>query len=73
MEPNLIYLEEWVDRIVSQLSVGKDAYIFCHTPDTLLAPYLCREFHQRVAQKIKIPRLPWDEIDENTFKQESLF
>lgn len=73
MEPNLIYLEEWVDRIASQLSAGKDAYVFCHTPDTLLAPYLCREFHQRVAQKIKIPRLPWDEIDENTFKQESLF
>lgn len=63
MSQNQVWVEEWVTRISDQLLAGKEAYVFCHTPDNYLAPYLCKEIHQRVANRIKINPLPWNESD----------
>ena len=73
MEQNYSLLEEWASYTASQLSAGADAYVFCHSPENLTAPYLCREFHRRVAEKIDIPPLPWDEADPKIFEQGELF
>jgi len=73
MSQNQVWVEEWVGRISDQLSAGKEAYVFCHTPDNYLAPYLCKEIHQRVSNQIKINSLPWNEIESDSPKQASLF
>lgn len=73
IEQNYSLLEAWASYTASQLSAGADAYVFCHSPENLTAPYLCREFHRRVAEKIDIPPLPWDEADPKNFEQGELF
>jgi len=70
---NTAFLDEWADYLGSQLREGTDAYMFCHSPDNLIAPYLCRDLHQRIAAKAKISALPWDEADANTLQQGRLF
>ena len=39
----------------------------------MIAPDLCRELHQRVAEQVPIQPLPWDETDANTLQQGRLF
>jgi uncharacterized protein YecE (DUF72 family) len=73
MEQNESLLEEWASYVASQLSMGVDAYVFCHSPDNFAAPYLCREFHRRVANQVDIPPLPWDKVDTKDFEQGELF
>jgi len=70
---NTTFMDEWADYLRSQLREGTDAYMFCHSPDNLIAPYLCRDLHQRIAAKAKISALPWDEADANTLQQGRLF
>ena len=70
---NIALLEEWTDYLTSQLREGTDAYMFCHSPDNLIAPYLCRELHQRLSSRVPIPALPWDEANANTLQQGRLF
>lgn len=73
MEQNRVWVEEWAGRISDQLSAGKEAFVFCHSPDNMLAPYLCREFHQRIARQTAVGRLPWDDADSGAFEQGRLF
>ena len=73
MEINRPLLEEWGKYFSSQMKTGADVFMFCHTPDNLIAPYLCRELHQRVAKDVDIPPLPWDEIKPDIPAQPSLF
>jgi len=73
LEPNLEYISEWVEHLVPQMEQGVDAFIFCHSPDNLIAPQLCREFHRRIAARIKIPPLPWDTIKTEIPDQPNLF
>ena len=70
---NMTLLAEWADYLISQLREGADAYIFCHSPDNMVAPYLCRHLHQYVAEQIDVLPLPWDETDATTFEQGRLF
>jgi len=70
---NMAFLTEWAGYLVSQLREGANAYVFCHSPDNMIAPDLCRELHQRVAEQIPVPPLPWDEADANTLQQGRLF
>jgi uncharacterized protein YecE (DUF72 family) len=72
-EQNESLLEEWAVYVSSQLSAGADAYVFCHSPENLTAPYLCREFHRLVSEKVNIPALAWDEVDARNFEQGQLF
>ncbi len=73
MEINRPLLEEWGKYFSSQMKTGADVFMFCHSPDNLIAPYLCRELHQRVAKDVDIPPLPWDEIKPDIPAQPSLF
>jgi uncharacterized protein YecE (DUF72 family) len=73
MQINLPLLNEWGDFVAKQLSAGSDAFVFCHSPENLTAPWLCRKLHQHVADQITIPPLPWDETDTSTFEQGRLF
>jgi uncharacterized protein YecE (DUF72 family) len=73
MQVNLPFLREWADFVAKQLSYGLDAYIFCHSPENLTAPWLCRTLHQRVSTQITIPPLPWDETESGAFEQGRLF
>ncbi|MCB9113286.1 MAG: DUF72 domain-containing protein [Anaerolineales bacterium] len=63
MEHNQPFISEWADRVADQLSAGKDAYVFCHSPDNYLAPYIAREFHHQISSRIKIAPLPWDDFE----------
>lgn len=73
MQVNQPLLDEWAGTLVSELRRGSDVYVFCHSPDNVIEPQLCREFHMRIAGKVNIEPLPWDEIQTNTFDQGRLF
>ncbi|HET7145339.1 MAG TPA: hypothetical protein VFI68_15065, partial [Anaerolineales bacterium] len=63
----------WAGYFASQLQAGADVYAFCHSPDNMIAPHLCREIHQRVKKQIDIPALPWDDIKADGPEQPGLF
>jgi uncharacterized protein YecE (DUF72 family) len=73
LEVNRPFLEEWGSYFVSQLQSGADVYVFCHSPENLVAPTLCRTLHQRVSREVDIPPLPWDVEEGTTFFQDRLF
>ncbi len=73
LESNFQLLDEWAEYVVSQLRDGADVYAFCHSPENMTAPWICKELHQRVSKEISIPPLPWDEIKPDTAEQPSLF
>ncbi len=73
LSQNNAWAEEWVNRISDQLSAGGEAFVFCHSPDNLIAPHLCREFHRRISEKVNLPPLPWDGIGQEIPQQPSLF
>jgi uncharacterized protein YecE (DUF72 family) len=73
MQVNTPLIDEWVNFLVPEIRNGSDVFIFCHSPDNMIAPWLCREFHVRIAGKVKINPLPWDELPNDTFDQGRLF
>ena len=74
IEINRPFLDEWGSYFSTQLKSGADVYAFCHSPDNMLAPSLCRGLHQRVAKDVVgIPPLPWDEIVPDVPQQGRLF
>lgn len=73
MEVNTPLLDEWGSYLASELRHGADVYVFCHSPDNILEPMLCREIHKRIAAEVHIPPLPWDEIRQDAFDQGQLF
>jgi len=73
LQHNLEFINEWVDYLVPQMQQNADVFIFCHSPDNLIAPEICHEFHRRLAAKIKIPALPWDALKPDVPEQPSLF
>ncbi|MEJ2266712.1 MAG: DUF72 domain-containing protein [Anaerolineales bacterium] len=72
MERNAPFLDEWADYLASLIGAGDEAYVFCHCPDEGLDPWLCRELHQRIADKVPVSPLPWDEADGDTARQPRL-
>jgi uncharacterized protein YecE (DUF72 family) len=76
IELNATLLDEWADRFAGWLKEGADIFAFCHCPDETQSPQICRELQQRVAARIKIDPLPWDDVsrgDISTYQQGSLF
>ncbi|MBK9926750.1 MAG: DUF72 domain-containing protein [Anaerolineales bacterium] len=73
MEINRPLLDEWGDYFSAQIKGGADVFMFCHSPDNMIAPYLCRELHQRVAKDVEIAPLPWDAIKPDVPEQPTLF
>lgn len=70
---NFPMIDEWVEYLVKEMKQGVTAFVFCHSPENLTAPEICREFHRRIATKIDIPPLPWDQIKSEVPEQPSLF
>jgi len=70
---NLPFIDEWVDYLIPQLQADATAFIFCHSPENLTAPRICREFYRRLASQVDLPPLPWDEIEPDIAEQPSLF
>jgi uncharacterized protein YecE (DUF72 family) len=73
LEQNFPMIDEWVEYVVKEMKQGATAFVFCHSPENLTAPEICREFHRRIASKINIPPLPWDQIKSEVPEQPSLF
>jgi uncharacterized protein YecE (DUF72 family) len=73
MELNTPILDEWAETLAGRLEAGAEAYVFCHCPDERLDPWLCREIHRRVARRVLLPPLPWDEADASAAGQRRLF
>ena len=73
LESNFPLLDEWTDYFVSQGHDGADVYVFCHSPENMTAPWICKELHQRVANEVSISPLPWDEIESDKPEQPQLF
>jgi uncharacterized protein YecE (DUF72 family) len=73
LEINSPFLDEWADFVASELKRGRTAFVFCHSPENLAAPWICRELHRRISRLVPIDPLPWDMTDSNTFEQASLF
>jgi uncharacterized protein YecE (DUF72 family) len=70
---NIEFIDEWAEYLVPQLKAGADAFIFCHSPENLTAPRIAREFYHRLAGRVDLPPLPWDEIEPGIAEQPSLF
>lgn len=66
-------LDEWANYFSVQLKEGATVFVFCHSPENLTAPYLCKELHRRVAQQVKIEPLPWHSVEDETAEQGKLF
>ncbi len=72
LELNQPLLEEWGDYLGSQLRTGVDVFAFCHSPDNLTAPWLCRLLYRHVARQVKLPPMPWEQVDEPSPQQPNL-
>lgn len=72
MSINLPLLQEWAQHLAGVLRGGSDAYVFCHAPDSLIAPFICRELHDAVGRQVTLPPLPWNDADQNTVEQARL-
>ena len=73
MEHNQPFIGEWTAWAADQLAAGKDAYIFCHSPDNLLAPFIAREFHRQISSRVEVAPLPWDDAEADSPRQPRLF
>jgi uncharacterized protein YecE (DUF72 family) len=75
--PDLImndqYLDEWADYCATQLRKEVDVYVFCHSPENLIEPLLCRELNNRIARHVPIASLPWDNVGSDPPEQLTLF
>ena len=66
-------LQEWGAYLAEQLGDGAEAYVFCHSPENMAAPYLCRELHRLVASRVELPPLPWEVLRPDKPEQAQLF
>jgi uncharacterized protein YecE (DUF72 family) len=73
IEVNNPYLKEWGDYFIPQLQEGADVYMFCHSPNNLAAPWLCRKLYAQVEKEVNLPPLPWNEVDSENYEQGQLF
>src|SRR5574339_995139 len=73
IEVNQPYLKEWGDYFISQREGDTDIYMFCHSPNNFVAPWLARRIHSFVKEQVDISPLPWDEIDGENYEQGQLF
>lgn len=51
--PNPHFWAPWVDTVVRWLNDGRRPLVFIHTPDNVIAPALCRQFHGEVAARLR--------------------
>lgn len=73
MDVNRPLLEEWGSYFAAEMKAGADVFMFCHSPDNLIAPYLCKEVYRFVSKQINIESLPWDGLGLDDPEQPNLF
>ena len=73
MDVNRPLIEEWGRYFASQINEEADVFAFCHSPDNMLAPDLCRELHRLVSGQTEIEPLPWDTLKPAEPEQPGLF
>ncbi|HEX9386681.1 MAG TPA: DUF72 domain-containing protein [Anaerolineales bacterium] len=73
IEVNNPYLNEWGNYFITQLQEGADVYMFCHSPNNLAAPWLCRKLYAQVEREVDLLPLPWNEVDSENYEQGQLF
>ena len=73
IEVNTLYLKEWGNYFIPRLQEGADVYMFCHSPNNLAAPWLCRKIYAQVEKDVDLPPLPWNEVDSENYEQGQLF
>jgi uncharacterized protein YecE (DUF72 family) len=73
LEQNFPLIDEWVEYLVKEMKQGATAYVFCHSPENLTAPHICREFQRRLEARIEVPPLPWNQLRSDLPEQPSLF
>ena len=73
VEVNNLYLKEWGNYFIPQLLEGADVYMFCHSPNNMAAPWLCRKFYAQIEKEANLPPLPWNEVDNENYEQGQLF
>ena len=73
VDSNAALLDEWADRLAGWLTEGAEVFAFCHCPDDTQSPLICRELHRRVAERVTIDPLPWNDVDRPAFEQGRLF
>lgn len=66
MSQNIPFINEWVEYLVPEMKAGATAYIICHSPENLTEPLIAREFQKRLAARIPVPPLPWDELEQES-------
>ena len=72
IEANEPYLKEWADYFIRQLREDADIFMFCHSPNNLAAPWLCRKLYAQIEKEVKLPPLPWNEVDSENYEQGQL-
>lgn len=72
-EINHPFLEEWGDYFIPQLQDGADVYMFCHSPNNFVAPWLARRIYAHVKEHVELPPLPWEAVDRQNYEQGQLF
>ncbi|GAB4126414.1 MAG: DUF72 domain-containing protein [Roseiflexaceae bacterium] len=70
---NADLLDEWADRVEQWLHDPAPVYFFMHCPVEGYSPQLCRELQRRLDGRPGIPRLPWDDLDQGSLTQATLF
>jgi len=73
IEVNNPYLNEWGNYFIPQLQEGAEVYMFCHSPNNLAAPWLCRKLYAQVEREVDLLPLPWNEVDSENYEQGQLF
>ena len=76
VEANAPLLDEWAEQMAAWLKEGAKIYAFCHAPDQTYAPPICRGLYDRIAARVPLDPLPWDEADRETpakYTQATLF
>ncbi|HEU5087766.1 MAG TPA: DUF72 domain-containing protein, partial [Roseiflexaceae bacterium] len=66
-------LDEWAARVAEWLAQDVRVYFFMHCPSEQFSPTLCRMLQRRLDGVPGVPPLPWNEIDDETLEQGSLF
>jgi uncharacterized protein YecE (DUF72 family) len=72
IEINEPYLRDWGNYFIPQLQAGADVYMFCHSPNNLAAPWLCRKIYSQVEGQVAVPPLPWDAVADENYQQGQL-
>ena len=57
-EVNAPFLDSWAEKLAQWLERGLAPYVFCHCPNEVHSPAVCRDLYERVQRLSGLPDLP---------------